>query len=78
MSQGPRERREASPRRLHETAQFLTLHDLFGLSQFVMSLCNLPVNQRDQGAAYQGRVEEQAASWEGIVLTLTLFRTAGE
>lgn len=78
MSQGPRERREASPRCLHETAQFLTLHDLSGLSQFVMSLCNLPVNQRDQAAVYQGRVEEQAAPGEGIVLTLTLFRTAGE
>ena len=99
VSQGPWERREASPRLLHQTAQFL-LHSWimkslsrvwffvipwtvayqapFGLSQFVMSLCNLPVNQYDQAAAYQGRVEEQAAPWEGIVLTLALFRTAGE
>ena len=43
-----------------------------------MSLCNLPVNRRDQAAAYRARVEEQAAPREGIVSTLALSRTAGE
>lgn len=63
----PEEKERHPHRLLHEGAQFLILYDPSGLSQFVMSLCNLPLNQCDQAVAYQGRAEEQVAPWEGTV-----------